>query len=802
MAMTGVSLAGSAFSSESVWPFLLRTTEFTNCRTFLAHDAPGARVLRVFGPSGSGKSFLARELLVQAASDGRDGLGVYLDVPPAGLEASALLAKLDDLLSDRRLASRDAPSFVSRKAVRSWLATKHGRSARRLTYVYLAVRDLVAQIPLFGPFIKALFPQSAPVRAATGDSSAPLRFLMKRSRSRPVWLVVDNTQFLPLAVREALAIGFAEAGPHLRLVLIERVRAARINWAPVVAQAEAMDIDLRDASLEEVAALVEEILPDAADYEQLAATIFRRSSGNLKSVWYQLRLITSRREDQEELPASYEDVIVTLPTLDQTVLRFIVFTVGGLTLASLVSLLQATDLQLRPDAVTDAITDLAALGLLVVNGDSSDRVRVEHELVAQVVSDITPEEEKLELRAQAVAALSAVLEAGVGPRDEAVLYDRLLGIVEGAELRRSPLLLSLVVGFIQDQVETERYGYLTGICRDSVCWDVLDELPETTVRSLLDAIQKSSLFDFGLVATTRLRRSASLHESLASLYEAKYLVQLFRYDEAATALERVAASRERQAVLFNITLNLAQDERAAEIAMAVYAEISDLTGTEQDYLILRNSAHLFGASDARALLEAAVAGFQALGRRFAAATAVNNLGIVDLTSGSLAEARAGFEEARRELVALASAEVYQPLVNLSALSLLGGDHRSAAQFLAAARDAAPVSLLQDKAMLDLNTIALEVCAGDVAGASVLERMRPAVAAARKTRDLRFLDVVTWFAEELAAALAGVAPPAGPVRRRITELRTNGRVPLEVFVPAQIAGTSLDVPFVLSPHWRY
>lgn len=740
--------------------------------------------------------------MVQAA-DGKDGLGLYVDVPPGDLEASALFDKLDFLLSERREASRDAPSFLSRKVARSWVSAKSGRSGRRVSYTYLVSRDLVAQVPLVGPFIKALLPQSTPIKAAAGTSTAPMRFLMRRSRSRPVLLAIDNTQFLPFAVREMLTAELAEAGPYLRLVLVERVQGrSRLEWAPDVPGTELMDMELGSASLDDVTDLVREVFPEADDFEEVASTIFRRSDGNLKSVWFQLRLIASRRENQDSFPTSYEDVILTLPPLDQAVLRFVVFTIGGLTIANLVSLLHATDLRLGADAVTNAITDLATLGLLVVNGESADRVRVEHELVAQVVSEITPEEEKLELRTQAVTALSSVLDRRATASDEAVLYDRLLGIVNDAELRQSPSLLSHVVQFIQIQSELERYGYLSSMCRDSVFWDVLDTLPDTTVRTLLDAVQKSALFTFGLVATARLRRSGSLQESLTSLYEAKYLVQLFRYDEAATALERVAESKERRTVAFNIMLNLAQDDRAAEIAMGVYGEISDETGTEQDYLILRNSGHLFRPDDARALVEASIDGFRALGRRFGVATAVNNLGIVELASGSISAARESFDSARRHLAELDSTEVYQPLVNLSAVSLLNGAMAAAGQLLSSARDAAPRSLLQDSAMFDLNAIALEVCAGGAVGLDVVERMSAVVGDARKTRDLRFLDIATWFAECLEAARSGTEAPPTPSRRRIEEIRTNGRVPLEVFVPAHVARARLDVPFVLSPHWRY
>lgn len=773
------------------------------CHEFLAAQESKPRVLRIFGASGTGKSFLVREVMVQAAVPEKDGIAIYLDVPPGELEASAILDKLDSLLTRPHKSSRAAPSFVSRKVARAWISVRSGRSAKRLSYLYGAFRELVAQIPLVGPFIKPLLPEVTLARVATGDSSASMRFLMRRSKSQQVLLAIDNIQFLPFATREILTAALAEAGRHLCLVLVERIyEQPRLDWLPDIPDAELLDVDLENASLEDVTILVKNALPDADDFGDIAATIFRRSGGNLKSVWFQLQLIASRREEQEALPTSYEDVILTLPAPDQAVLRFIVFTIGGLTIASLVSLLHATDLRLRPDVVTGTIADLAALGLLVVNGDSSDRVRVEHELVAQVVSEITPEDEKLELRTQAVTALSAVLGNRATPSEEAVLYDRLLGIVTDVELRQEPLLLSHVVQFIQLQSERERYGYLSSISRDSVCWDVLDVLPGTTVRSLLDSIQKSSLFNFGLVATTRLRRSGGLHEAVASLYEAKYLVQLFRYDEAVSALADVPESKEKRAVSYNIMLCLAQDEEAADIAMEVYEEVKNSTGTEQDYLILRNSGHLFEPADARTLVEASAIGFESLGRRFGVASALNNLGVIDLAAGATDDARDRFETARRQFNDIGSSEVYQPLVNLSSIALLEGDVPLATQLLSSARDAAPRSLLQDNAMFKLNTFVLEICGSTDFRVSLVDDVRKVLDEARQTRDVRFIDVTAWFADCLQAALTETDVPAGTASQRVEEIRSSGRVAIEIFIPKELGPTRIDIPFVLSPQWRY
>ena len=336
-----------------------------------------------------------------------------------------------------------------------------------------------------------------------------------------------------------------------------------------------------------------------------------------------------------------------------------------------------------------------------------------------------------------------------------------------------------------------------------MCWDVLDTLPETTVRSLLDAIQKSSLFDFGLVAAVRLRQAGDVHDSLASLYQAKYLVQLFRYSEAQEALTRVTESKEKRVVAFNVMLSLAQDEEAAEAALAVYSELSEGFGEEYDYVVLRNSAHLFSPDDARAMLEASLHGFERLGRRFGVATAMNNLGIIDLVAGSIADSRVRFNRARQLLEVLESSEVYQPLMNLSAAALLEGDVATARSLLASARRAVPRSLELDSAMLDLNEVALELCETTSASGDTVDRLRSVVDAARKTRDLRFIDVAAWFADAVEAVVAvGGEAPGGPSSARVDQIRTSGRVAMELFIPAAVGDRSLDVPFVLSPHWRY
>ena len=178
------------------------------------------------------------------------------------------------LLSSSRSSSRDAPSFVGRKAAKSWASSTRGSPGTGLTYGYSASRELTGQIPGAGPFIKAMMPQSLPGRSTIGEA-APLRFLIRRSDAHPVTLTIDNVQFMPFAVRELLDAELAWPDRSSGSSLSSRVcGASRLDWRPPVPNADFKDVELGTATAEEVAALVAQVLPEADGDDELAASVF------------------------------------------------------------------------------------------------------------------------------------------------------------------------------------------------------------------------------------------------------------------------------------------------------------------------------------------------------------------------------------------------------------------------------------------------------------------------------------------------------------------------------------------------
>ena len=549
--------------------------------------------------------------------------------------------------------------------------------------------------------------------------------------------------------------------------------------------------------------MIQKVIPGGPDMSEIVESVYRRSAGNLKSTWYQLRLIAERRAAQGVLgpSKSYQDVIDSLQPQDQLVLRFVVFLLGRITVKSLAEICRTANLGIQNGDVVTAVEDLAKLGLVIVNGENKDRVRPEHEFVSTLVRDLTSDEEQQELQVQLVDALSQMLQRPIADEHDEILYDRLVGIVHESNVRSSQAVLTHLVNFVYLLKRRERFGYLADLLETSTYRHVLDLLPEDTIRILLDALQKTSRFSLGLIVAQRLQREPHMRQ-LGALYAAKYLVQLFRYEEAEAELAKAGTSEEATSIAFTISLNLCRDEDAARLTEATYASLSKtLARSEFSLVILRNSGHLFPAERSREILSFASRAFHRQGKLFGTATCINNLGLVELAAGNFNEARAHLTLAYQMLQELESLEAYQPLVNLSVLECCQGQMATALDRLSQARSLAPVTLAMDKAMLDFNETVLRLLTLELVPTQAMPQLLAIQRSAAQTHDLRFIEVVTRFIGELQIRCHGIRDVPEP-EQAFDEIFESARTPLELYFPLQVGANVIQAPLVLSPHWRY
>ena len=795
------------FDSEQSWPFLLRLEQLDDCLSFIQNAKNRPRVLRISGPSGCGKSFFARELLVKLAEKDDLFAAIYTDFPASDLDCFDTIGKISSILESVTTPNRTNPNLVSKKAQKAWQKSKKIGTSSTAKYSYGVLRDLVAQIPAAGPFVKAFMPTGLPnkIIAASpkrGDIDG-FKFLLSQAKKHTVCIALDNVQFIPSTLIELIENEFSEVYKGLIFLCIERSIANESTvFSNKISNFDKKEIRFETVKENELLEIVNHIFPGDNSAEKIAKAVHRRSEGNLKSAWFQLKLLADRRQNQELLKynESYENVIQSLSPVDTTVLRLVVFLLGGLSLTHVAQLFETSILGLPNESVTASISDLTALGLLIVNSEFRDKVKVDHEIVATVVSSLTPEEEKLELRMQLVGALTELLFSANPNQSNDVLYDRLLGIVSENEVKSSPAMLSIVVDFLNKQEGLERYEYICSLFKDTVCWELLDDLPNSSIKTLLNSVQKCSFFSLGLLATQRLKKSKS-HESLASIYQAKFLVQLFRYEEASCVLKDLSDSTEKKSILFNISLNLCNDEEARHISDSVFLKSKTNTLTEFEYVILRNSAHLYSERIAEQVVNASVAGFMKLGQTFSVATAINNLGIVKLAENNLEEALKCFTAAEQTFSELDSNEAYQPKVNAAALDALAGDFDIAYLKIVEAKELVSNQLSMDSVMLDYNSLVLDIFLDKVIFENAIPTLRALCIRAYQTKDIRFAEVLNCFYGTLCE-IEGSKSELPYDQDYIDRIRSSGLVGIEVFIDKRVRENLVSFPFILSPHWRH
>ncbi|GFM34532.1 ATP-binding protein [Desulfovibrio subterraneus] len=793
------------FRSENDWPFVLREHELTAAMAFLdVGTSRQPKILRLFGPSGSGKSFFVRELLTKIAHDKPDAIVLYLDTPPSDLEASQTLEKLGRLLKKESIASRTHPVSISRNMVLRLKQRNVLRSSSFINYLYGVFRDLIGQIPVAGPIVKALLPQNLPMRQETVQGDMALfNCCLDISNNFPVLLALDNIQFLSTSMLEILRNTFAEAGCMFCFVVIERTKQSKaINWHPEISDATYKDIYLEAISEIDTLAIARAVLPGHEDLRELAKSIHRRSEGNLKSIWFQLKFTVERIEKGEQFAlqnCTYENIVQSLPALDQFILRTIVILLGGLSIAHLIELFKTSNLGVDPNQISWAINDMMAMGLLVLNSESHDKIKIEHERVASAVTDLTPEDEKMELREQVVKSIVNLL-AEKQLADDDVLYDRLIGNTHEQEVRSCPKIQTHIVNFINTKNSLEQFTYLSTLGRDTVCWDIIDILPSSTIAILMNAVQKCSLFHFGLILAERCKKIEA-HRSISHLYEAKYLVQLFHYELAQASLQEAKVGPERNLVAFNILINLNRNDEATRIARSTYKKAKKETCSEFEYAILRSSGHLFKKQEAKEVLEVAISGFHKLGSDFGVATTLSNLAIVEMVIPQTTQAERHLDQACTLLQKLMSNEIYQPLVNLSGIAILNRDYSAAERYLHLAKGNAPRSLAMDTLMFEYNEMAVAILAGKASGYDALETCLHIHHRAQKTKDIRFIETLGWFTNMLSCHFG--SGQATDYSSEIIEIITDTELAgLELLVSTDRLGPDITVPYILSPHWRY
>lgn len=789
-------------------PFTGRDAQWIQGKAFLGIPYLGAepRLLVLTGESGTGKTELYKKIARDLLLEDTNCLSLYLDLADDDFFLSKFFECLALLSLNPREASEHDPTQVpSGGTFQDFLSRKKltGGALSVIKGALTVVADLIS-----APVAKALSPLWEAVPRSPGmDHDVDLEtlfweFLDREARARPIYLCLDNYQFLGAGARLSFEAKVQQIKRNLGITLIVRAQ----DPEGIEAGAESIEpgwsvpdskhtVSLLPFTEEEVKSLVNRLYDHTeVRKDAVARACFHYTRGNLKEIEIFLRNYRLDKNGAFIEPDTHDllALIAELPRESRGLLSLATLFPAGLK-PRFVSAILSEHVGLQDEErIQDLVQDMVTMGLLVVNGERRGLVRPAHEKVVISTRQILTDSEMVQLRTSALRALENLVSVTHAASDYVYLLHCLVGLMDVSYARGRIFQIAQLIDL---QYEAESYSYIVAVGKEFQ--DILEIFPRTTLVRVLDAVQRCSEFYFGLAMIARLRPAEALRNEELALAEAKFLMQIYRYEEALDLLDELPRSGKVDMYRVMALQYVSRDEEARrEVRRVAKREVlSDSEG-----IILRNAAHLFGAADAIDHLNKAKEHFSQRGSVFGLATACNNMGIVEVWRNRVDEAERLFEEARQRLESLGSNEVYQPLLNLGVVCGIRQRWDLALDRFEESRRWIPKPLLLDQLVLEANRVAARYLGELVPLEELQARMLDILTRGRKLPNPRLQRQLSFVAYCLGLPLSDMSP-AVEVARYAEQLAASTTTRFEVIVHQEEA-SERECLLVLSPHWRF
>jgi tetratricopeptide (TPR) repeat protein len=751
----------------------------------LAHLLPedgdtSGRILVVRGDSGTGKTFFSRQLVRDLGTRQPDALYLYIDIANDEYQSSRTIIAL--------LKMALVPGPMSQSSVISvpeaLTLERHRRQVRNWGVGRGFLEGIARAIGAFlgiGSAVGAALDEVGGNAAQMEDEL--VAYLSWAAKKQPVFIAIDNLQFLNLDVRLTIESILQRVHQNVRMIAVDRtVEGVSELDPPIRCFADnGLEIALANLTEEETKHLVMAAVGGGAiDAERLAADIYTKTAGLAKDIEYCLRqyalelgegaragAIEGLLSTIDRLPVIHRQFLVIATLLDGGVKKAIAQgTVARLT-------------ALHESSLSEVVDDLVARDYLRINSESGDRLRPGHERIATAIRDLADDKLHEEVRRSLIEELANALEAPDAEESETYALHCLVGLQTARELSRN---LHYISRLIQSQHRQDQFSYLVAISAE--LQEVLPMLPEHILDDLLDAMQKSSAFEQGLQLVHQLDAAGVPGTAARRIHRLKYLTQAYRYDEALALSRELGPGEWGDVYRVNALLALDRLDEARGIVDAHRTQ--ELS--EAQAVMRRNAIILFDGERALQDLDEAHAYFEREQSRFRLATIETNRSVVYLNMDRFGDALRSLDRAIHHMQYVESREVYQAQINLSVRSALRDDFGGALEALDAAALHVPRALVMDQVKISMNRCAIECASG---GRDPREGTKTFVECLERIRGLQMPYLQRAIERNLAVARGEDVVATGD---------EDGLISLNIGLPAN--GGASAWTLLMSIHWRY
>ncbi|WP_321532109.1 tetratricopeptide repeat protein [uncultured Desulfuromonas sp.] len=775
-------------------PFLIRNKEIEKAieHIKIETDINGPKLLVVSGDSGTGKSFLVKEILFRLGRYSyKEPIILYLDVAQDSYVSSQIFTLILQLCMVPSEPSREFPVKVSEKQRLDVFQRTHLRQNIVGRGLLRAVSGALGNILGLGDAVEgALSETSLPERSVKEDLRAYLRWAAKRW---PVILAVDNYQFLNFDMRANLEAILADIEENIRFIVVNRTLGGVSELIPPVRiySSKSLSIQLDIFSREETDLLVSTALRGSGSYSaEISKDIYAKTNGLAKDIQYCIGkyLLQLKSGDGKEGIMGLLGTIDRLPLMYRQLLLIASLLDGGIKVKHAENAIQRIHSSTVHLPFSEAVDELVAIEYLKINTASKDRIRPGHERIVQAMREIADDDLREQVRDGLLEEFKIALSSGGLDESETYLLHCLVGLQTVRELVSN---LHYIDRLVRRQYRQEQFLYLVMLTEEIEA--VICLLDESAIIHILDSFQKTSSFHRGLQLIGKLQKEGSIPQQTLDVFRFKFLVQLYNYDEALTVASSMPDGDWKRLYTVNALQALSRDMEAKEIVsqISISGKIS-----EADAALLRNTISLFEPAQALINLERSKQYFQQMGSEFRIASVENNQGLIHLWLEQWGDASKLFNSSLKKFRDIGSGESYQALINLGVLSALQHRYSQAICFFEEAFELVPTELLLDRVKILMNLSIVTYCNNQISKKEVITALNDQLA---KIRGVQMPYLRAALEANLQFAQSFDMGSSAPGSRQDSLSETTK---LQFYLRTCASNSTGNWTLMASIHWRY
>ena len=742
---------------------------------------------KLFGESGSGKTELVKKAVERIVKG--DMMLIYIDITADEFQSTSFFQTLLETVYMPFSYHYNTITNIPESLSLSKYIKKIFKSHRGFEKFFSTMTISGSAIPGIGGPISLIMDKWLQERTASIDNMLFLyfKYIIKKTR---INLIIDNYQFLPDSIKKVIEVGINQFDLGFTFFVIERTKEVYNHQQSFCSAFHYDSLDLRYMLYEEYEKLIEKQNMSISD-EQIKK-IWDITKGNLKDIDI---ILNEVRINPGYDIKNNKIAIQNLSTIQRSILLITALFPAGMKEGFIIQFIRNILSEDENEKIESAIVKLVDLGYIYINGNTHDTIKPTHETVINHVRETVDNYDFASFCSRLSDSLEQLAESYHGTKDYSYLLHCWVGINSSEKLRKKT---NFIQELISIKFKENAYYYIDTIAISII--DVIMYLPESSIEKILISFQRVSDFGNGINILNSLRHVAPALYDEFRIYNIKFLIQTYEFDEALKELENVPNSSLKLLCQTNALQHLGLDD---EVENLLNAELPACNHDENYYIILRNTAHYFEYESAKKNLLSALNFFKnERHTSFAKATIQNNLSVIDIWNEKYEEADQLLKAAIKALNQLNSNEVFEPYCNKSILHLMQQDYIIAHKFALAALDNCPKTLTLDIIMLNINKILIELCMNKISAKEAAAELEQLSNQYPLIEDPWYEFQLLYNQGQINELIQLEKVSLSPMHERYLAEYNNGKTKFYIIKKFKIQNLTVTLCVGLSPNWRY